>query len=221
VVKDGLASKKREGEMMSDDDESNDGSDGEHRDSGMEIDENSDMELSDAEESDSSSAEEDSEVEEKKRKPVSPLQEIMKEVQRIAKHFKKVTASYEKFIDAQEAELKETKLKLKEDLDASIDERRNCEGDEKRSNLLTLKIDDLEGQLASVNRMKGLHFKLNVVTRWSSALNMIKRAIILRSHGEKILLDSDKSAVRSLVLPEQKWTILKEIVVLFFSHLKT
>lgn len=43
---------------------------------------------------------------------------------------------------------------------------------------------------------------------------MIKRAIILRSHGEKILLDSDKSAVRSLVLPEQKWTILKEIVVI-------
>lgn len=47
-------------------------------------------------------------------------------------------------------------------------ERRNCEGDEKRSNLLTLKIDDLTGQLASVNRIKGLQFKLNVVTRWSS-----------------------------------------------------
>lgn len=142
----------------------------------------------------------------------------MRSVQRIAKHFKKVNVSYEALIAAQEASIREKKAKLNSKISNIRIQLKECKSDTEEEKKLKAdlekKLSALKEEAVPINRMRGLQFKLNVVTRWSSALEMLKRATLLRNFADTILLANDDSAVRSLQLPESTWKVVAEIIKL-------
>lgn len=148
-----------------------------------------------------------------------PVEKLIIRVQKIAKHFKRTLTSFEKLMDSQEIKIKSTRSDYENKIDRLV---KKVEIQHAHKNLTESEKNDLEenektitqlkGGLSSIRRMKGVQFKLNCVTRWNSAFQMLQRALLLRKHAESILLSSEKSKVRSLVLSEREWSDIKEII---------